>query len=235
MKSLIISAIISALLFIGCSDSSDGYNGETIVCFGNSLTEGYGGDGKSYPYYLAQKVNIPVINLGESGITAEEAAGKAKNYRSQFSSAAIVIIELGANDLLDRAFTSFIFGRNIDPSFVKENVEKNLKIILDYIESLSGERKIYFAKFYNEAVKNDLIATYGDIGLSLVYGEYENMFSRLENEYDFEIIDNIWDNVWGYYDLMYDEVHPNAEGYRKMAENYFNSMKNFLQSNGFAN
>ena len=38
------------------------------------MTEGYGADkGKSYPDYLSQKVNIPVVNLGRTGMTAEEA------------------------------------------------------------------------------------------------------------------------------------------------------------------
>jgi lysophospholipase L1-like esterase len=237
MKTFIISAIISALLLISCSDGTAGGEEEnkTIACFGNSLTEGYGGDGKSYPHFLAQKVNIPVVNLGKTGISAEEAAGIVKNYRKEFSSAAIVIIELGANDLLNRAFASFILGRDIDPGFVEESVEKSLETILGYIEGLSGERKIYLAKFYNEAVKNDLIAEYGDIGLSLSYEEYEKLFARLENKYDVEIIDNIWDGVWGKDNLMFDEIHPNANGYAIMAENYFISMKNFLQSNGFAN
>jgi acyl-CoA thioesterase-1 len=238
MKPFIISAIISALLFIGCSDgTSGGEEDKTIVCFGNSLTEGYNvGKNNSYPHFLAQKVNIPVVNLGESGISAEEAAGVVANYRKEFSSAAIVIIELGANDLLDRAFVSFVLSRDIDPSFVEERVEPSLEAILDFINNLEGERKIYLAKFYNEAVKNDLIADYGDIGLSLSYAEYEKMFTRLENKYDVEIIDNIWDGVWGNDDLMLiDGIHPNANGYKIMAENYFISMKNFLQSNGFAN
>jgi lysophospholipase L1-like esterase len=234
MKPLIISAIISALLFIGCSDgTSGGEEDKTIVCFGNSLTEGYGGEGKSYPHFLAQKVNIPVVNLGESGISAEEAANSVTNYRSQFNSAAIVIIELGANDLIDRARSSIFSG--IDPSFVREKVETSFETILNYINGLNGESKIYLAKFYNEEVKNDLIALFGDIGLSLVHQEYEYMFTRLESKYNVEIIDNIWNGVWGDTDLMSDIIHPNANGYAIMAENYFISMKNFLRDNGFLN
>lgn len=258
--SALVAAIFSILLFISCSDSGTGsdfednkvYTGNSIVCYGNSLTEGYGaGEGeefesvdtsKAYPKYLAQKVNIPVINLGTSGITAEEAAYYVADYEQEFLDAKIVIIELGANDLINIVQEMIDeFTLEIDSNFVEKEVEKGFEKIIEYINGLEGNRKIYLAKFYNKTVANDLLK--GKIynisyDYSFLYKKYEDMFKRLKNKYDVEIIEDIWKGIWRKYDLMYDQdkngkmdiidIHPNAEGYKIMANNYFNAMKGFL-------
>ncbi|MCL1966498.1 MAG: GDSL-type esterase/lipase family protein [Fibromonadales bacterium] len=75
-------AIAVALFLFGCSSIDDEPEKRAnIVCFGNSLTEGWGaGTGrspvdknKSYPHYLSEKVKVPVINLGVSGETTADA------------------------------------------------------------------------------------------------------------------------------------------------------------------
>lgn len=105
--------------------------------------------------------------------------------------------------------------------------------------------------FYNETVANDLLKGEVDIGLptpykydyTSIHKKYEDMFARLKRKYDnVETIDDIWKGIWGKYSLMYDEngngeldildVHPNAEGYKIMADNYFNAMREFLSYHG---
>jgi acyl-CoA thioesterase-1 len=74
--------------------------GETIVCFGDSLTEGVGaGEGEDYPSALSRRLALPVINAGRRGDTTADALQRlsdtvlSKNPR-------LVILLLGGNDFL---------------------------------------------------------------------------------------------------------------------------------------
>jgi acyl-CoA thioesterase-1 len=94
------------LLLVGCG--RDGYDsvrnrdssGQTIVCFGDSLTEGVGArGGEDYPSVLARLIGAPVINAGRRGDTTAAALNRLagdvldKNPR-------LVILLLGGNDFL---------------------------------------------------------------------------------------------------------------------------------------
>jgi acyl-CoA thioesterase-1 len=75
-------------------------DGETIVCFGDSLTEGVGaGGGEDYPSVLSRLLVRPVINAGRRGDTTAQALGRlsgevlGRNPR-------LVIVFLGGNDFL---------------------------------------------------------------------------------------------------------------------------------------
>jgi acyl-CoA thioesterase-1 len=99
------------LLLIGISLSScggEGYDrirnlrsaGQTIVCFGDSLTEGVGaGQGEDYPSVLSRLIAAPVVNAGHRGDTTATALERLasdvldKNPR-------LVIVLLGGNDFL---------------------------------------------------------------------------------------------------------------------------------------
>jgi len=68
-----------------------------VVCIGDSLTSGvspYGG----YPDDLAELLTVPVVNLGQPGITAEEALKVLPKLREAKPQA--VVIELGGHDFL---------------------------------------------------------------------------------------------------------------------------------------
>ncbi|KPK98920.1 MAG: hypothetical protein AMJ95_02125 [Omnitrophica WOR_2 bacterium SM23_72] len=76
--------------------------GENIICFGDSLTFGYGvNPGEDYPTNLAKLLRKPVINAGVDGDTTTTALGRLqadvldKNPR-------LVILEFGGNDFLKR-------------------------------------------------------------------------------------------------------------------------------------
>jgi acyl-CoA thioesterase-1 len=210
--------------FIGC-DNGDIHNnqGTTLVCFGNSLTAGYGAttpgvDDKSnsYPAYLQSKINIPVINAGVSGNTTLQSLSRidtdvlSKDPR-------IVIIELGANDLFQRIPIT--------------TTRSNLQNIIDTLND--GNRKIYLARFYTDAIAR---AMANDIGITdyvvqtLLINQYNTMFNTLASSNNVVLIDDIWDGVWGIH--MSDSVHPNAAGYEIMANNYFKILQPYLQANG---
>jgi len=98
------------LLLIGISLSSCGESydrirnlrsaGQTIICFGDSLTEGVGaGQGEDYPSVLSRFIAAPVVNAGHRGDTTADALNRLardvleKNPR-------LVILLLGGNDFL---------------------------------------------------------------------------------------------------------------------------------------
>jgi len=236
IKKYLIAAAVALFLF-GCSSSDDeADNGPKIVCFGNSLTEGYGaGTGespidknKSYPHYLAEKVNIPVINLGVTGETTADAVKRVDKVLSHDPT--VVFIEFGANDLIHQ-----VFRNEIDPNFI-DNAKKNFETILNKL--VDGNRKIYLIKFYNEEVAREMITENLGEEYMYIYDKYETMFSSLKDEYkEVSLIENMWDGIWGNSALMYDdyfyEIHPNAAGYKIMADNIFKEAREDLASMGF--
>ncbi|MGH9585885.1 MAG: arylesterase [Acidobacteriaceae bacterium] len=77
---------------------------KTIVCFGDSLTAGYGAPaGHSYPDYLRQLLDsrgyhYRVLNMGISGDTTKDAVSRLPNVLAAHP--AIAVVELGGNDAL---------------------------------------------------------------------------------------------------------------------------------------
>jgi len=93
--------------------------GESIVCFGDSLTEGVGaGSGEDYPSELSRRLVFPVINAGRRGDTTAQALERlgdavlSKNPR-------LVIILLGGNDFL----------RQVPPQETRKNLQEIIRRI----------------------------------------------------------------------------------------------------------
>jgi len=73
-------------------------SGESIVCFGDSLTFGTGASkGMDYPEQLSQMIGEPVINLGKPGDTTANALNRIDEVLKH--DPRIVLITLGGNDL----------------------------------------------------------------------------------------------------------------------------------------
>ncbi|MBU1726106.1 MAG: hypothetical protein KJ880_00530 [Candidatus Omnitrophica bacterium] len=74
--------------------------GKNIICFGDSLTFGYGANtGEDYPTELAKLVNVPVINAGIDADTSIEGIRRLKTDVLE-RDPLLVIIEFGGNDFL---------------------------------------------------------------------------------------------------------------------------------------
>ena len=75
--------------------------GETIVCFGDSLTYGTGAArGMDYPAQLSEMIGQPVINAGVPGDTTAGALARIEEVLSK--NPRIVLLTLGGNDLKNR-------------------------------------------------------------------------------------------------------------------------------------
>lgn len=100
---LLGTAVLGLYLFMDKSADIKNINNEgaVIVAFGDSLTAGYGAPkGASYPDMLAQKITMPVVNLGLSGETAAHAPTRLAQVLEQ--KPYMVLIEFGANDFMQR-------------------------------------------------------------------------------------------------------------------------------------
>jgi len=76
--------------------------GETIICFGDSLTHGTGASqGMDYPSQLSRRIGRPVINAGIPGDTTDTALARLERDVLD-RSPRIVLITLGGNDLKNR-------------------------------------------------------------------------------------------------------------------------------------
>lgn len=97
--------LIPILFWAGCGQPkirNRSSKGENIICFGDSMTFGYGADpGEDYPARLAKKIGIPVINAGVDGDTSIEGL-KRLSADVLEKSPFLVIIEFGGNDFLEK-------------------------------------------------------------------------------------------------------------------------------------
>lgn len=71
----------------------------SVVCIGDSLTSGLLPD-RGYPAQLQELIQLPVFNLGQSGITTEGALERFAKVAAFDPPPQIVIIELGGHDFL---------------------------------------------------------------------------------------------------------------------------------------
>jgi lysophospholipase L1-like esterase len=95
--------------------------GQTIICFGDSLTEGVGaGSGEDYPSVLSRLLVAPVINAGRRGDTSAQALGRLSDAVSG-RSPRLVIVLLGGNDFLRQV--------------PREQTRKNLEEIVSRIQA----------------------------------------------------------------------------------------------------
>ncbi|MDD5108503.1 MAG: GDSL-type esterase/lipase family protein [Candidatus Omnitrophica bacterium] len=118
-----IIVIILGIILTGCLKheiKNSGTKGQNIICFGDSITCGYGAAvGQDYPAGLAKLLKLPVINAGIDGDTTFLALDRldsdvlSKNPR-------LVIVEFCGNDFIKK--------------IPKEDTLKNLSKIIDRIQ-----------------------------------------------------------------------------------------------------
>lgn len=105
MNVSLVVCIMFSLLLSGCvkrkipnMDSQ----GDNVICFGNSITLGYGAEpGEDYPTILSKLINMPVINAGVDGDTSTGGLGRIEQDVLE-KKPLLVIVEVGGNDFLKK-------------------------------------------------------------------------------------------------------------------------------------
>jgi acyl-CoA thioesterase-1 len=171
---------------------------KTILCFGDSLTAGYGLDDSNdaFPSLLQTKVDslgldYVVINSGLSGETS--AGGKSRIKWVLNEDIDIFLLELGANDGL----------RGVPLT----ETSTNLQAIIDMVKDKNPNTTIIIAGM-------ELPPNMGQDYTS----EFRSIFSDLAIKNDLKFIPFILENVGGIAELnQSDGIHPTVEGHKIVA------------------
>jgi acyl-CoA thioesterase-1 len=178
--------------------ASDSTKTKTMLCFGDSITAGYGLNdaNDAYPALLQAKMDsldldYTVINLGLSGETS--AGGKSRIDWVLNQDIDIFLLELGANDGL----------RGVPLS----ETRSNLQAIIDAVATKNPKTKIILAGM-------ELPPNMGQEYTS----EFRKIFAELAQKNDVTFIPFILKNVGGIAELnQADGIHPTAEGHKRIA------------------
>ena len=114
--------------------------GETIICFGDSLTEGVGAEpGEEYPTILSRLLGMRVVNAGQRGDTTAQALERI-NTSVVNKNPRLVILLLGGNDFL----------RQIPTRETRQNLKELVRQIQDHgaMVAIAGIKLGFFTDEY---------------------------------------------------------------------------------------
>ncbi|MFK7833766.1 MAG: arylesterase [Winogradskyella sp.] len=179
---------------------------KTILCFGDSITAGYGLEDSddAFPALLQEKIdtlnlNYTVVNSGLSGETT--AGGKSRIDWILNQDIAVFLLELGANDGL----------RGVPLS----ETRTNLQAIIDAVNEKSPETTIILAGM-------ELPPNMGQDYTS----EFRQLYSDLAKVNNLPFIPFILKDVGGIATLnQSDGIHPTVEGHQIVAQTVWDVLK----------
>lgn len=194
---VVVAQALAGVAIAGASPDKAG-KPVKIVAFGDSLTAGFGlSETAAFPAVLEKRLrtmgyDVTVINAGVSGDTT--AGGLARLDWSLGEGADLVLVELGANDML----------RGLPPAAAR----RNLQTILERLKArgvpvaLSGMRAL---------------ANWGEA----YRAEFEAIHPALAAAYDAPLYPFFLDGVTGVAGMtLPDGLHPSAAGVERIVDGY---------------
>ena len=189
--------------------------GSIVLAFGDSVTYGTGagpgegaveldprgvGPGEDWPTLLSAATGWRVVNAGVPGDTAD--AGKARiRELLEAHKPALVIVEIGGNDFLRRRPAAVV--KEDVRSIVRQSKVAGVEVVLVAVPELSLLGAL--------TRRPDDAALYAEIG----------------RDEQVPVIADVFSEILGKPELCADQIHPNAAGYRKMAEGIAAALRRF--------
>lgn len=171
---------------------------KTILIFGDSITAGYGVEPEqSFPSLIQNRIDSLALNyeIINGGLSGETSAGGLRRIDWVLQREVdIMILELGGNDGL----------RGIDLSSTKQNLQE----IVDKAKAKYPSMLIIIAGMQVPP----------NLGIEYTQ-EFRDIFPALARENDLPLIPFILEKVGGLEEYNQpDQIHPNAEGHKLVAE-----------------
>lgn len=130
---LVTAYLLLITVLTGCAErpvKNLDSRGKNIICFGDSITFGYGvGQGEDYPSTLRKMVGLPVINAGVDGDTSSEALSRFQADVLD-KEPLLVIIEFSGNDFL-RQIPKETTASNIKEMIRRAQAKKAMVAVVD--------------------------------------------------------------------------------------------------------
>jgi lysophospholipase L1-like esterase len=207
---------------VNIQDEKVGKN-KTIVALGDSLTRGTGdASGKGYIGYLVDQLQdkteekMTLQNLGVKGYRSEQLLNQVKQtgIQRQIKQADVILITIGGNDLFQSGQTLMDLNlQKVDT--LRMEYLSNLEKVISELRSLNEDCLIFFVGLYNPFIDlNDAKVT------TVIVRKWNFEASKLLDNHPQTIFVPTFDlfqlKVNDY--LYTDKFHPNAEGYKLIAE-----------------
>jgi len=172
-------------------------NRPLLVCFGDSLTEGYGTEaGQSYPDYLQDDLDAlgyhyQVVNEGVSGATSKDGVTRVEGIAGM--KPAVVIVEFGGNDGLR--------GQSVN------DIRANLDKIVSTLKA-SGAKVVLAG-----------ISLPPDYGPDYVT-QFTAIYPQLAKKYHIPVLPFLLQGVFGVEGMMQQDLtHATSKGNKVVAQN----------------
>jgi|GEM_PF-1134294 len=203
-----------------------------VVAIGDSLTQGVGDETENGGYvgilnntFQENDINITIENYGKRGNRTDQLIKRLekKEIAASIQKADIVFITIGANDIMKIVRNNFM---NLHIELFNQEKPKyleRLRVILNKINELNPDTKVYLIGFYNpferyfdDVEEMQMIVDDWNESSKFVTEEFENVnyipTSDLFSNSDIEL-------------LADDYFHPNTTGYKLMAKRILENME----------
>jgi len=200
------------LLFSFCSPSPKGL---IILCAGDSITE-FG-----YPRYLRnilknEGVQARILNQGKSGHNSREYLSFLEKNQEALrkSSPDFVLLQLGTNDV------------RIDHDQISANdFYNNMKHIVDLLrrfKTRTGKNTLLLLATI-PPISEDIPFPFAPDSGKRVEEEINPLIQKIAREEKIPLVDNY--SLFLQSPRLLPDVHPSLEGYKALAQNWFNALK----------
>ena len=189
---LVTCDLLLVTLLIGCAQreiKNLDSKGKTIICFGDSITFGYGVvPGEDYPTQLGKLMDIPIVN---SGVDADTSAMALKRLDADVfvKDPFLVIVEFTGNDFIKK--------------LPMEETKKNIAEIVDRTQA------------------RGIMVAIADVSAGFFLMDYRMMLDKIAYQKGAIFIPGLLSGIITTPSLKSDFIHPNAAGYKLVAERVY--------------